>query len=157
MQLRRYSTVGDPMSVPTPTPNDLDGPVWCVVANVVHERPYGPGGCILRRGTKHFAPGTKVHVVEYFWGTAGERVTVVGRHRRSKRFVTLSMDSNHLANWRAELVYSPHVIEEVLKHSEFSHFPRGSPEQRARAEEIAASYIEHGAANQPFTTRPPTA
>jgi len=145
------------MSEPTTDPNDPEGPVWCVVANVIHERPYGPGGAVLRQGTKHFAPGAKVHVVEFFWGTAGKRVTVVGRYRRSKRFVTLSMNAEHLANWRAELVYSPHVIEEILKHSEFSHFLRGSPEQRARAEEIATSYINHGSAAQPFTTRPPTA
>ena len=146
------------MSEPTsPTPDDSDGPVWCVAANVVHERPYGPGGTTLRQGTRHFAPGAKVYVVEFFWGTAGERVTVVARHRRSKRFVTLRMNSDHLANWRSELVYSPHVIGEILKRAEFSSFPRGSPEQRARAEAIVATYITKGAASQPFTTRPPTA
>ena len=111
----------------------------------------------MRKGTKHFAPGAKVHVVDFYWGTAGDRVTVVGRHRRSKRYVTLVINANHFANWRTELVYSPHVIEQVMKHSEFSRFPAGSPESRARADEIVASYLELGAPRQPFNTRPPSA
>ena len=55
-----------------------------MVANVVHERPYGPEGAEIRRGTKHFAPGAKVYVFSFFWGMGGEQVTVIGRHRKSK-------------------------------------------------------------------------
>ncbi|HEX3313290.1 MAG TPA: hypothetical protein VHR72_00300, partial [Gemmataceae bacterium] len=54
-----------------------DTPVWCVTANVVHERRFGPGGIVIHRGTKHFSPGTKVHVVDFYWGMAGERVVRV--------------------------------------------------------------------------------
>ncbi|MGC9666090.1 hypothetical protein ACNTMW_05970 [Planosporangium sp. 12N6] len=32
-------------------------PVWCIVANVVDERSYGPGGAERRRGLKLFWPG----------------------------------------------------------------------------------------------------
>jgi hypothetical protein len=39
--------------------------VWCIVANIVHERPYGPGGQEVRRGTKHFAPGAKVVILDF--------------------------------------------------------------------------------------------
>ena len=137
--------------------SESDGPVWCVAANVVPERPYGPGGAEVRRRTNHFSPGAKVHVVDFFWGVGGERVTVVGRHRGAKRFVTLHMDADHLANWRAELVYSPHIIGEVLKAGELSRFSRGEPKQRARAEKISKVSIEQGAIAQPFVTRPPTA
>lgn len=132
-------------------------PVWCVVANVVMERTYGPGGAERRSGTKHFAPGAKVYVVGFFWGTGGERVTVVGRHRKSHRFITLAMEAEHLANWRAELVYSPHVIERVREYGAFSSGDPGGEEARTKAERIARSYVEHGAAPQPFVTRPPTA
>lgn len=132
-----------------------DGPVWCVAANVVRERPYGPGGGAVRRGTKHFAPGAKVFVFDFYWGMGGEQVTVVGRHRKSKRYITLTMRTAHLANWRAELVYSPHVIRQVLEYGEFAGLPRGGAESRARAERIAASYVAGGASSQPFVTRPP--
>ncbi len=143
-------------TAPAP-PADPDAPIWCVAANVLNARPYGPGEAEVRRGTKHFAPGAKVHVFHYFWGVGGEQVTVVGRHRKSKRYITLVMRAAHLANWRAELVYSPHVIRQVVQYGEFALLPRGGPESRARAEEIAASYIKGGAVSQPFTTRPPSA
>ena len=39
----------------------------------------------------------------------GESVKVIGRHRKSHRFICLTMAAKHLANWRAELVYSPYV------------------------------------------------
>jgi hypothetical protein len=158
--LRRLLTgsppVGEPAAALAP-PADADGPIWCVAANVLNERPYGPGGAEVRRGTKHFAPGAKVHVFHYFWGMGGEQVTVVGRHRKSKRYITLVMRAAHLANWRAELVYSPHVIGQVLQYGEFAALPRGGPESQALAEEIAASYVRGGAMSQPFTTRPPSA
>lgn len=150
-QLLKGSSAPDHSLAATASAADANGPVWCVVANVLIERPHGPGGGEIRSGTKHFAPGAKVHVVHYFWGMGGERVTVVGRHRKSKRYITLVMQADHLANWRAELVYSPHVIRHVLEHRGFS-----GPEPQAHAEQIAASYNKNGAARQPFTTRPPS-
>lgn len=140
----------DALGVPAPA---AEAPVWCVAANVVHERAYGPGGAGKRRGTRQFAPGAKVHVFSYFWGVAGDTVTVVGRQRKTKRYITLSMRADHLANWRAELVYSPHVIRQILDYGEFAKLPRGGAQSQARAEEIAAMYRQHGAASQPYTTR----
>lgn len=143
---------GEPVTVEPPA--GATGPVWCVVANVLNERLCGPGKVEVRRGTKHFAPGAKVYVFDFYWGTGGEKVTVVGRHRKSGRYITLIMPAAYLANWRAELVYSPHVIEKVLT-GEFAWLPRGGPESQARAEEIVTLYIKRGAVSQPFTTRPP--
>lgn len=137
----------------SPTPE----PVWCVVANVVMERAYGPGGAERRSGTKHFAPGARVYVVGFYWGTGGESVTVVGRHRKSHRFITLDMRSRHLANWRAELVYSPYVIERVREHGAFSSSDPSGEEARLEAERIARSYMERGPPSPPFVARPPTA
>ena len=98
-------------------------PVWCIAANIVRERPYGPGGKETRRGTKHFLPGAKVYIVDFFWGSGGESVTVVGHHRKSHRYITIVIRSQWLVNWRAELVYSPHVIKEVLAHEAYRPFP----------------------------------
>jgi hypothetical protein len=133
-----------PLTIDSDPVGDPNGPVWCVVANVVLERSYGPGGAESRRGTKHFAPGAKVYVFHFFWGMGGEHVTVVARHRKSKWYITITMQSVHLANWRAELVYSPHVIEQILKYGEFANLPRGTEKSRSRAEQIASSDINGG-------------
>ena len=132
-------------------------PAWCVVANVVMERQYGPGGAEKRRGTKHFAPGAKVYVYQFYWGMGGESVTVMGRHRRSHRFIQLSMRAKHLANWRAELVYSPAVAKVIRENADFGSLDAGSERARRRAEEIATRYMKNGAVSQPFVTRPPAA
>jgi hypothetical protein len=130
---------------------------WCVAANVVAERGHGPGGAERRRGTKHFAPGAKVYVYTFFWGMGGERVTVIGRHRKSRRFIRLTMPARHLANWRAELVYSPYVIRQISASGEFAKYPAGSDDARRAAEKIVAGYLRLGAASQPYTTRAPSA
>jgi hypothetical protein len=88
-------------------------PVWCVIANVVDERPYGPGGAELRRGLKLFRPGAKVHVVDGFGGMGYETLTVVGQVRRSSRFSTVHVQTEHLTNWRVQLVYSPAVLRQI--------------------------------------------
>ena len=142
---------------PAPLEESTDGPVWCVAANVLMERGHGPGGAEKRRGTKHFAPGAKVFVYSFFWGTAGERVTVIGRHRKSHRFIRLTMPAKHLANWRAELVYSPYVAKQVREFGEFAGLAADSEKARLRAEEIAAGYVKQGAPSQPFVTRRPAA
>ena len=65
------------------------------------------------------------------------------------------MPAKHLANWRAELVYSPYVIEQIRGEGEFAQFRPGSEEAKRRAEEIAAGYMKRGGETQPFVTRPP--
>ena len=87
-------------------------PVWCLVANVVEERHYGPGGNETRRGTKHFAPGAKIYCFPVLWGDGYEKIDVVGRHRGSHRFVRMVISSEWLTNWRAQLVYSLFLIEQ---------------------------------------------
>lgn len=93
-------------------------PVWCIAANVIYERRFGPGGAETRKGTKHFAPGAKVHIVN-FHGTGRENVTVVGRHRKSHRYITLVTPLKWLVNWRVELIYSPYVIRKVIAYEAY--------------------------------------
>jgi len=96
---------------------DLDAaevrPVWCVVANAVDERPYGPGGAERRRGLKLFRPGAKVHVADGFGGMGYETLTVIGQVRGSARFATVHVQAAHLTNWRVRLVYSPAVLRRI--------------------------------------------
>jgi hypothetical protein len=128
-------------------------PVWCAVANIVMERDYGPRGAEKRSGTKHFSAGAKVYILYHFWGMGGEQVTVVGRHRGSHRYVTMTIASKWLTNWRTQLVYSPHMIKLIEDLGEYPKEDLGGEAAKNQAEEICFFHIKLGAKQQPFLTR----
>ncbi len=124
-------------------------PAWCAVASVVRDRPFGPGGAEVRRGTKHFAPGAKVYLVTGYWGMGGENVIVVGRHRGTRRFVKMNIRSDYLQDWRTELAYSPTVIEALAEAGEYtSHGEQapGSAKAKQHANGIVATFARSRAA-----------
>ena len=135
-----------------PTAEQTATPVWCLVANVLIARPSGPGGAALRHGTKHFAPGAKVFVIAAFWGMGAESVSVVGRHRKTRRYFTINMKWKTPHHWRTELVYSPTVMKQIR-----SGAPSGasltSGSERDPLDAIAASFARNRT-TQPFTSRP---
>lgn len=88
---------------------------WTAVANIVRERPYGPGGAEIRSGTKHFAPGAKVYIIDLFGGMC-ERIVVVGQHRKSKKLTAIVIDVKLVENLRAKVCYSPAVIEKIKEY-----------------------------------------
>lgn len=94
-------------------------PRWCVVANVVDERLHGSEG-EHRRGTKHFSAGTKVYLVSAYWGMGGETVTVLGRARRPKRWITVDVRAVVLENWRVKLIYEPAVLRRLGDREHFT-------------------------------------
>lgn len=83
---------------------------WCLVGNIVQKQPYGEGGQEQRSGTKHFAPGAKVYCLPAQWGDGYEKIVVIGRHRGSKEYVTMVIESAWVTNWRAKVVYEPAVL-----------------------------------------------
>jgi hypothetical protein len=85
---------------------------WTAVANIVRERPYGPGGAEIRLGTKHFAPGAKVYIIDWFPGTC-ERIAVVGLHRKAKQLIAIVIDVKLVENLRAKVCYAPAVIAKI--------------------------------------------
>ncbi len=87
-------------------------PMWCLVGNIVEERPFGETHEI-RRGTKHFTPGTKVYCVPAKWGDGYENIPVVGIARKSRRLITIVMQSKRITNWRAQMVYKPAVLRRL--------------------------------------------
>lgn len=116
------------------------GPIWCPVANMKAERPYGPGGKETKRGSRHFAPGAKVYCDYYQWGDGYDQIQVVGHHRGSHRYVTMVVSSSWLTNWRLELAYSPHVIRELWPEWD------GTARGKERALEIVNMMQERDAA-----------
>ncbi|MCA9623017.1 MAG: hypothetical protein KC731_28555 [Myxococcales bacterium] len=79
---------------------------WCITANIIRERPFGPGGSESRAGTKHFRAGAKVFVIGLYAGMV-EDVVVIGRHRGSRRYVRMVVRARWLTNLRLGRVYSP--------------------------------------------------
>ena len=87
--------------------------VWCIVANVAEERPYGPGGAETRRGLKIFSAGAKLYVPDGFGGMGWETVDVVGRGRGAARYVAAKVQTRQLTNWRVRAVYSPAALRQI--------------------------------------------
>jgi hypothetical protein len=90
---------------------------WTAIANIVRERPYGPGGAEVRFGTKHFAPGAKVYIIGLFQGTC-ERITVVGMHRKAKQLIAIVIDVKLVENLRVKVCYAPAVLAKIRHHYE---------------------------------------
>lgn len=128
--------------------------VWCVVADVLPEQP-DAAVPEIRYGAKHFAPGSKVYVFRFDWATGGDRVTVFGRQRKSRRYLALGMSAKYLVNWRAEQAFCPRVVRQITSRGEFAGLPPGSPESRTRAEEIAARFNRSAAARKSVAPRRP--
>jgi hypothetical protein len=109
--------------------DDPVGPVWCPVATMRAERPYGPGGQETKLGSRHFAPGAKTYCIHVMGTRPEPQIEVVGRHRASHRYVTMVVRASWLTNWRVELVYSPRVITDLWP------IWGGTPASRAKAEQ----------------------
>lgn len=114
-------------------PEKSASPVWCMVGNIVNQRPYGAGGREQRNGTKHFRSGAKVYCFPPLWGDGYKKIKVVGHHRKSNQLVTMVIPAKWIENRRAELVYSPAIIRRFEGHWD------GSLKSRMIAEELAGS------------------
>lgn len=86
---------------------------WCLVGNIIGERPAASNQDETESGSKHFAAGTKVYCLPPQWGDGYENIKVVGKHRGSRRLVTMVIKSKLVTNWRAKLVYSPDVLRRM--------------------------------------------
>ena len=109
--------------------------LWAAVANVKEVCHKGPSGAEACKGTKHFRGGAKVYVIDAFWGMC-DAVTVVGQHRKSRKWMCLHMPARHLENLRLKLVYSPAVLALMREH--YAGSGRTEPPGREYAEEICS-------------------
>lgn len=102
--------------------------IWCVVANIAEDIPFGEEKQ-LRKGTKHFSPGTKIYCYPPLWDT-WKGIQVIGRHRGSKQFVTMVINLNWLVNYRIKLVYNPLILNLLSKYWD------GTDDSKKRAENL---------------------
>ncbi len=107
---------------------------WCLVGNVVEEHEFGDSKEV-RRGSKHFTPGTKVYCLPPQWGDGYEKVVTVGIARGSRRWITVVMSADLITNWRAKVVYKPAVMRRLREG--FNGFNRQWESQKE-----VESYVE---------------
>lgn len=119
---------------------EINQPIWCVIANVVPRRLYGPDGGEIKIGTKHFTPNTKVYVVDAFWGMGGDSVTIIASPRKTMQYVVISLPSSVLHNFRAKLIYKPQVLR-LLSQDGYSIANDKTTQEQAKG--IALSLSHH--------------
>jgi hypothetical protein len=90
---------------------DQEG-VWCVVANVKREHPWGEGGVETKDGTRQFRGGTKVYIGGCYPGTC-DGVVCIGLHRKSRRFITCVVNVAHLEDFRPKIAYHPEAVRRL--------------------------------------------
>ena len=85
------------------------------IGNIVAERPYGHGGEETRTGTKHFRPGAKVYIIDWFPGM-GYDVVVIAHHRKSNRPTKAIIRAKHIENLRVKNCYSLAAVRLIKEH-----------------------------------------
>jgi uncharacterized protein (TIGR02996 family) len=125
----------------------LDPPVWCVVGNIVNERPAKHGG--IARGTRLFGPNTKIYLASIRNASAlldpapnrHQYIEVVGRGRQGRRWTWRLVGVAMTKNWRIRLIADPALV--LLREARWPGFglrPRSfnPPEGATPAEAIGA-------------------
>jgi hypothetical protein len=88
----------------------LGDPAWAAAADAVRDTSLWP--CEKKRdgrGTRPFAPGSKVFVRRIVRGEDGDVAEVVGRHRGSKRYVRMVVRPECLEDARVRVVYPARI------------------------------------------------
>ena len=106
-----------------PTPESF----CTAIGNIIAERPYGPGGEEIRTGTKHFRPGAKVYIIDWFPGTC-EDVVVIGHHRKSNRPIKAIIKAKFIENLRVKSCYSIAAVRLIKEHQATQPAPGLTPE-----------------------------
>lgn len=83
---------------------------WCLVGNIKEQREYGEEHEI-KKGTKAFSGGSKVHIAPVQWGDGGENVIVIGVPRYGKSNIEIIMRSKDIENYRLKRVFKPEIIK----------------------------------------------
>lgn len=87
--------------------------IWAAVGNIKDPCLIGPNGGTPHRGTKHFRAGAKVYVIDWY---SSDTVTVIGQHRKGRRYICIAMPSRHIENLRVKRVYGPTVVRLARAH-----------------------------------------
>ena len=86
---------------------------WALVGNIVNEHKYGEEKDI-KKGTKHFSPGTKVYLAPASWGDGYERIHVIGIRKGNRKYIEIVMQTKYIENIRMQKVYKPAIVKRMI-------------------------------------------
>ena len=86
---------------------------WCLVGNIVKEHPYGEEH-IMRTGTRHFRPCTKVYCAPMNWGDY-DSIVVIGLARHGNKYIEVIMERKLIENFRIQKCFRPAVLNIMKK------------------------------------------
>ena len=85
---------------------------WCLVGNIIPEHEYGEEH-IIKKGTKQFAPDTKVYINIGLHDIRPDHVLVIGQPRNSIRYIEVIIPLKYVCNFRMQQVYKPAVLRRM--------------------------------------------
>lgn len=85
---------------------------WCLVGNIVEQHEYGENHEI-RYGTKQFRPKAKVYVNLVYGGMGHENILVIGRPRRTYKYIEVVTARRYVENFRLQKVYKPAILRRM--------------------------------------------
>ena len=107
---------------------------WCIVGNIVNKHYFG-NERIIKRGSKHFGPITKVYCFPEFFGIKNANIRVLGKPRKQKSLINVIIQTHLIKNFRVKKVYAPQVKEVIKDHSYYSQY-KGQKDEVAKLEEL---------------------
>lgn len=106
--------------------------IWGLVGNIVEKHPFGENKEI-RYGTKHFLPNAKVYILPSIWDDGYEKLRVIGRHRKTNKYVCMIIKTKYITNFRLKKIYSPYIIKAMSNEKGCTN----SQQDKKTIEEIA--------------------
>ena len=82
---------------------------WCVTARIVNEHKIGQEKTAVA-GSRHFAPGEKVYLLDAYFSQGAERSTVLGKPKYSEKYTCVVIKTDLLENLQVERVTDPELL-----------------------------------------------
>ncbi len=102
---------------------------WGLVGNIVCEHEFGENR-ELRLGTKHFSPGTKVFCCRSFCGDGYENIVVIGKQRKSPKYIELIMSRFLIENFRLQKVYKPLILNKMAVSKKCTYWDNNDEDRK---------------------------
>ena len=103
--------------------------VWALVGNIKEEHEFGETHEV-KKGTKHFSPGTKVYLSCSHWGDGYENINVIGKPRHTRKYIAVVMRREYIENFRMQKIYKPSVISRMKEDKGWGGFWDDSEKSR---------------------------
>ena len=96
---------------------------WCVAGTIVQSHRIGERKVEVK-GSRHFAAGQKVYVIDGYFGLGAQRCTVIGKPKYSDRYVCVDMDTDLIENFTVEKVTDGTVLRAIYTGRLYEKFER---------------------------------